>query len=66
MVKFIVPPEETAPEFELTPAEQAKKQGRHVVVALRHLNKQRESLIEKRDRLSEEIVDIEQAITALG
>ena len=43
----------------------AKKVNRHVVIALRHMNKRRYALMEQRDRLVEEIKELDTAILAL-
>lgn len=43
----------------------ARKQSRHITVALSHLNKRREPLIERRAQLTKEIEEIDQAILAL-
>jgi hypothetical protein len=53
-------------------AERAAKENRevaknrHVVIALNHLNKRRDALLEKRSALTKEIEEIDQAILALG
>ena len=51
-----------APEAEEPPA---KKQNQHVVIALRHLNKRRNVLLEKRASVTKEIEELDQAILAL-
>jgi hypothetical protein len=51
-----------APEAEEQPA---KKQNLHVVIAIRHLNKRRNVLLEKRAGITKEIEEIEAAILAL-
>ena len=51
-----------APEAEEQPA---KKQNMHVVIALRHLNKRRNVLLEKRAAVTKEIEELDQAILAL-
>jgi hypothetical protein len=51
-----------APEAEEQPA---KKQNLHVVIALRHLNKRRGVLLEKRAAIIKEIEELDQAILAL-
>ena len=51
-----------APEAEEQPA---KKQNLHVVIALRHLNKRRNVLLEKRAAVTKEIEELDQAILAL-
>ena len=51
-----------APEVEEHPA---KKQNLHVVIALRHLNKRRGVLLEKRAGITKEIEELDQAILAL-
>jgi len=51
-----------APEAEEQPA---KKQNLHVVIALRHLNKRRGVLLEKRAAVTKEIEELDQAILAL-
>ena len=51
-----------APEAEEQPA---KKQNLHVVIALRHLNKRRGVLLEKRAAVTKEIEEIDAAILAL-
>jgi hypothetical protein len=43
-----------------------KKPSRHVTIALNHLNKRRESLLEKRAGLTKEIEELDAAILALG
>ena len=50
------------PEVEEQPA---KKQNLHVVIALRHLNKRRGVLLEKRAAVTKEIEELDQAILAL-
>ncbi len=50
------------PEAEEQPA---KKQNQHVVIALRHLNKRRGVLLEKRAAVTKEIEELDQAILAL-
>ena len=42
-----------------------QKPNRHVVVALRHLNKRRETLLAQRAKLSTEIDELDAAILAL-
>jgi hypothetical protein len=42
-----------------------KKQGRHVTVALNHLNRQRDNLLAKRRALDAEIESLDAAILAL-
>ena len=53
--------------FEVPEAEEqpAKKQNQHVVIALRHLNKRRNVLLEKRAAVTKEIEELDQAILAL-
>ncbi len=53
--------------FEVPEAEEqpAKKQNLHVVIALRHLNKRRNVLLEKRSGITIEIEEIDAAILAL-
>ena len=51
-----------APEAEEQPA---KKQNQHVVIALRHLNKRRNVLLEKRAAVTKEIEELDAAILAL-
>jgi len=51
-----------APEAEEQPV---KKQNLHVVIAIRHLNKRRNVLLEKRAGITKEIEEIEAAILAL-
>ena len=51
-----------APEAEEQPA---KKQNLHVVIALRHLNKRRGVLLEKRAAVTKEIEELDAAILAL-
>ena len=51
-----------APEAEEQPA---KKQNLHVVIALRHLNKRRGVLLEKRSAVTKEIEELDSAILAL-
>ena len=51
-----------APEAEEQPA---KKQNLHVVIALRHLNKRRNVLLEKRAAVTKEIEELDAAILAL-
>ena len=51
-----------APEAEEQPA---KKINLHVVIALRHLNKRRNVLLEKRSGITIEIEEIDAAILAL-
>ena len=51
-----------SPEAEEQPA---KKQNLHVVIAIRHLNKRRDVLLEKRAGITKEIEEIEAAILAL-
>jgi hypothetical protein len=46
--------------------ETTKKPSRHVTIALNHLNKRRESLLEKRAGLTKEIEELDAAILALG
>ena len=43
-----------------------KKQGRHIVIALNHLNKQRAALAEKIAALTEELESIDASIAALS
>ena len=43
----------------------AKKQNRHVEVALNHLNQRRTAFLEERARLTEEIEELDAAILAL-
>lgn len=43
-----------------------QKQNRHVVVALRHLEKRRAALVAQRGKLSQEIAGIDEAIKSLG
>ena len=53
-------------QLEIPGTEQpAKKVNRHVVVAVAHLNKRRQALLDKRSELDEEIKGIDQAILAL-
>ena len=47
------------------PDQPAKKQNQHVVIALRHLNKRRNVLLEKRAAVTKEIEELDQAILAL-
>ena len=42
-----------------------KKLNRHVVIALNHMNKRRESLLEKRAEITKEIEELDAAILAL-
>lgn len=42
-----------------------KKPSRHITIALNHLNKRREALIDKRNALTKEIEEIDNAILAL-
>lgn len=42
-----------------------KKPNRHIAVALNHLNKRLEALIQHRDRLNVEIEGIKEAVKAL-
>ena len=53
--------------FEVPEAEEqpAKKQNLHVVIALRHLNKRRGVLLEKRAAVTKEIEELDSAILAL-
>jgi hypothetical protein len=51
-----------SPEAEEQPA---KKQNLHVVIALRHLNKRRGVLLEKRAAVTKEIEELDAAILAL-
>ncbi len=53
--------------FEVPEAEEqpAKKQNLHVVIALRHLNKRRGVLLEKRAAVTKEIEELDAAILAL-
>ena len=53
--------------FEVPEAEEqpAKKQNLHVVIALRHLNKRRNVLLEKRAAVTKEIEELDAAILAL-
>ena len=53
--------------FEAPVAEEqpAKKQNLHVVIALRHLNKRRGVLLEKRAAVTKEIEELDAAILAL-
>ena len=51
-----------APEAEEQPA---KKINMHVVIALRHLNKRRGVLLEKRAAVTKEIEELDAAILAL-
>ena len=51
-----------APEAEEQPA---KKQNLHVVIALRHLNKRRGVLLEKRSAINTELAVIDDAINKL-
>lgn len=44
----------------------AKKPSRHVTIALNHLNKRRDALLEKRAGLTKEIEELDAAILALG
>ena len=41
------------------------KKNRHVVIALNHLNKQRNKLLSQRDKLTKEIEGLDAAILAL-
>lgn len=43
----------------------AKKQNRHVVIALNHMNKRRSILIDQRAKLTKEIDELDAAILAL-
>ena len=45
--------------------EPAQKKNRHVVIALAHMNKRRDALINQRDKISDEIEELEAAILAL-
>ena len=53
--------------FEAPEAEEqtAKKQNLHVVIALRHLNKRRGVLLEKRSAINTELAVIDDAINKL-
>ena len=42
-----------------------KKQNRHVVIALNHMNKRRDVLLEQRAKLNKEIEELDAAILAL-
>ncbi len=42
-----------------------RKQNRHVVVALNHLNKRRDALLKQRNKLTDEIEQIDEAILSL-
>ena len=44
----------------------AKMKNRHVVIALNHMNKRRESLLVRRAELTKEIEELDAAILALG
>ena len=45
--------------------QEKKKVSRHVTIALNHLNKRRDALIEKRAALTKEIEELDAAILAL-
>lgn len=45
--------------------EAAPKKNRHVVVALNHMNKRRETLVAQRDKIDAEIKELDTAIAAL-
>jgi hypothetical protein len=45
--------------------QQAPKKNRHVVIALAHMNKRRDALIYQREKISDEIEELEAAILAL-
>ena len=49
----------------ITPPPPAVKPGRHVAAALNHLNKQRDGLLKKRDKIDSELESINAAIQAL-
>ena len=42
-----------------------QKKNRHVVIALAHMNKRRDALVAQRDKISDEIEELEAAILAL-
>ena len=44
---------------------ETRKLNRHVVIALNHMNKRREALLEKRAQLTKEIEELDAAILAL-
>jgi hypothetical protein len=44
---------------------QVPKKNRHVVIALAHMNKRRDALIYQREKISDEIDELEAAIQAL-
>ena len=46
--------------------ERKRKQGRHIVIALNHLGKQRAALAEKIAALTEELESIDASIAALS
>ena len=49
----------------MSPVPRAQKKNRHVVIALAHMNKRRDALIYQREKISDEIEELEAAILAL-